>query len=62
MTRGDDRRIERDVDDEIAFHVESSVNELIVRGQPEESARLTAEVEFGDVQAARLIPTGEFRD
>src|SRR5262249_10281451 len=45
--------IERDVEDEIAFHLESRVQELMARGQPEETARDTAQAEFGDVRAAR---------
>jgi putative ABC transport system permease protein len=46
-------RIERDVEDEIAFHLESRVRELIARGQPEDTARRNAEAEFGDLQASR---------
>jgi putative ABC transport system permease protein len=46
-------RIERDVEDEIAFHLESRVRELIARGQPEAAARRHAEAEFGDLTAAR---------
>ena len=45
--------IERDVEDEIAFHLESRVRDLIARGQPEEAARRNAEAELGDVPALR---------
>ena len=48
-----DGRIERDVDDEIAFHIESRVSALMARGQWEETARRNAEAESGDVRAAR---------
>lgn len=46
-------RIERDVDDEIAFHIESRVGELTTKGVSEESARRYAESEFGDLSASR---------
>ena len=46
-------RIERDVDDEIAFHIESRVAELIAKGAPEPAARASAETEFGDLRASR---------
>jgi predicted permease len=46
-------RIERDVDDELAFHVESRVGELTASGHSEESARRYAEAEFGDLGASR---------
>jgi putative ABC transport system permease protein len=46
-------RVERDVEDEIAFHLESRVRDLMAQGQSEAAARRTAEVEFGDVRAAR---------
>jgi predicted permease len=45
--------IERDVEDEITFHIESRVAELMARGQSEGTARRNAEAEFGDVQASR---------
>jgi putative ABC transport system permease protein len=48
-----DGRIERDVDDEIAFHIESRVSALMARGQSEDTARRNAEAEFGDVREAR---------
>jgi len=46
-------RIERDVDDEIAFHIESRVAELTAKGASEETARRYAEAEFGDLRASR---------
>ena len=45
--------IERDVDDEITFHIESRIRELTARGQSEETARRNAEIEFGDLGASR---------
>jgi putative ABC transport system permease protein len=53
VLRPSDGRIERDVNDEIAFHLESRVRELIARGESEECARRTAEAEFGDLRASR---------
>lgn len=54
MTSGDpDRRVEQDVDDEIAFHLESRVRELMARGEPEDAARRRAVAEFGDLAASR---------
>ena len=46
-------RIERDVDDELAFHLSSRVSELMVNGVPAEAARRLAELEFGDLRASR---------
>jgi predicted permease len=48
-----DRKIERDVDDEITFHVESRVRALVALGQTEIGARRIAELEFGDLRASR---------
>lgn len=45
--------IERDVDDEIQFHIESRVADLIARGHAAAAARRIAEQEFGDATAAR---------
>lgn len=47
------RTVERDVDDEIRFHLESRVAELTAGGVPEARAREIAEREFGDLTAAR---------
>jgi putative ABC transport system permease protein len=48
-----DRLIERDIDDEIAFHVESRVRALVSLGHSEEEARGIAAAEFGDLHASR---------
>ena len=47
------RRVERDVDDEIRFHIESRVAELVATGTATSVARDIAAREFGDVTAAR---------
>ena len=47
------RRVQRDVDDEIRFHIESRVAELVARGESPGVARDTANREFGDVGEAR---------
>ena len=46
-------RAERDVDEEIGFHIESRVADLIARGMPREEAAARARQEFGDVSDAR---------
>ena len=38
------------IDDELRFHVESRVDELIATGVPERDARAQAALEFGDVR------------
>ena len=48
----------RDVDDEVAFHLEMRTREYIEQGVPEDEARRRAAESFGDVQAIR----GELRD
>jgi predicted permease len=45
--------VERDVDDEIRFHLESRINDLERSGHAPHDARRIAEREFGDVSAAR---------
>jgi hypothetical protein len=45
--------VERDVEDEIQFHLDSRVRDLIARGHNTGDARQLAELEFGDVNAAR---------
>jgi predicted permease len=45
--------VERDVDTELSFHIETRVEELIAGGMTSEAARLAALREFGDVTAAR---------
>lgn len=47
------RRIQREVDDEIRFHLESRVAELVAAGTPAATAREVATREFGDVIEAR---------
>jgi predicted permease len=47
------RRVQRDVDDEIRFHIESRVAELIASGTSPSRARDLADREFGDVGEAR---------
>ena len=47
------RPLERDVADEVQFHLESRVEELVASGIDAASAREQAEREFGDVPAAR---------
>ena len=49
-----DADIERDVEEEIRFHIDSRVTELMAQGQPEETARRNAEAQFGDIAASRL--------
>jgi predicted permease len=49
-TRGS---MERAVDDELRFHIESRIEALMARGMSREAAREAAEREFGDVKAAR---------
>jgi predicted permease len=46
-------RVERDVDDEIAFHLASRVHALVEQGETEAAARRIAESEFGDLHASR---------
>ena len=45
-------RPERDVDDEIAFHLESRQRDLMARGFSREEAEAAARKEFGDVAYA----------
>ena len=45
--------VERDVDDELRFHLERSVQELTASGHSPEVARREAERRFGDLRAAR---------
>ncbi|MFI5228604.1 MAG: ABC transporter permease, partial [Gemmatimonadales bacterium] len=46
-------RPERDVDDEIGFHLESRTRDLMARGFSREQAEAAAQKEFGDVPDAR---------
>jgi predicted permease len=47
------RTAARDVDDELRFHLESRVQELVAAGHAREHAERVAAQEFGDVRAAR---------
>jgi hypothetical protein len=58
----DDRAIARDVDDELAFHLDMRTRELMARGVGADEARARARAEFGDVAAARRRLTREDHD
>jgi predicted permease len=45
--------IRRDVDDELAFHLQARTEALIANGRPPDEARATAMAEFGDLDDAR---------
>jgi len=47
------RDIESAVDDELRFHMEMTIRELVAGGMREDEARREAERRFGDVEAAR---------
>jgi putative ABC transport system permease protein len=47
------RTVARDIDEEIAFHIEARTSELVAAGVSPDEARCRAEHEFGDVAAAR---------
>jgi predicted permease len=47
------RGVEREVDDELAFHLETRVEVLMSRGLTREAAHARARHEFGDLRAAR---------
>lgn len=47
------RSVERDVDDELAFHFESRIADLVRSGMAPNDARRTAEQEYGDLTASR---------
>jgi len=51
-------RVERDLDDEVEFHIEMQVRELIAAGMPEQEARFQARVQFG----AQALIKDECRD
>lgn len=46
-------RIDREVDEELAFHLQARTEELVAQGKDPDRAREQAEREFGDVAAAR---------
>ena len=54
ILRPRERSIQSDVDDEIAFHIESRVRDLMAHGESERDARRIAASWFGDVYASRL--------
>src|SRR5690349_13451994 len=43
-------RVEEDMTDEIAFHIETRARDLAARGMSPEVARRTARIEFGSVE------------
>jgi putative ABC transport system permease protein len=47
------RRIDRDIDEEITFHLDSRVHELMESGLSEREAQQQARDEFGDLRASR---------
>jgi predicted permease len=47
------RTVEREIDDEIRFHIESRVADLVSRGIAREAARVRALSEYGDVAESR---------
>ncbi|HKW10811.1 MAG TPA: ABC transporter permease [Gemmatimonadaceae bacterium] len=47
------RTLEREIDDEIRFHIESRVADLVTRGTSRDAAREKALSEYGDVMASR---------
>ena len=47
-----DGAVEREVNDELRFHLESRVDALIARGLTRQAAEAQARTEFGDVRAA----------
>ena len=47
------RTVEREVDDEMRFHLDQRVDDLVARGMAPDDARELALREFGDVKAAR---------
>jgi putative ABC transport system permease protein len=53
LARVSDADVARDVNDEIAFHLEESVAKLMARGMSETEARECAGKSFGDVAASR---------
>src|SRR5258708_5306610 len=45
--------VEREVDEELRFHFDSTVKELMAAGMSEREARAAAERKFGDVQLTK---------
>jgi putative ABC transport system permease protein len=48
-----DTRIDQDVDAEVAFHLESRIDDLVRDGLEPDQARMQARAEFGDLDTAR---------
>jgi hypothetical protein len=61
---GRDRARERELDDEIRFHIEQRVTELIARGLPADRARAEAFARFGPYEESReqLLESARSRD
>ena len=53
VVRVSENTLERDVDDELAFHIAMRARRLVESGQTENEARQAAESEFGDLDASR---------
>jgi predicted permease len=47
------RAVNRDVDEEIHFHIEARAEELVRQGLPEREARERARAEYGDIEQSR---------
>src|SRR5688500_4101067 len=56
------RRVERDVDDELQFHIDARTADLIADGMSADAARAQAVTEFGDLAASRRELAGVDRD
>ena len=56
-----DARIERDLDDEVSFHIEMRARELMRLGEPEDEARRKAAMEFGDTMRWKRVIAREDR-
>lgn len=60
--RRNDAAIDRDVDDEVRFHLDMQVEDLVARGVPRDEAERQARDRFGDVEAAmRTLRSNEAR-
>jgi predicted permease len=46
-------RVHRDVDEEIRFHIEARIDELVRQGRSEPDAREQAHAEYGDIEQSR---------
>src|SRR5262245_59801325 len=46
-------RVDREVDDELAFHLETRVDRLVAQGWPRDAARKEALRQFGDLASVR---------